>query len=337
MPLAFGALAAAWAGGPRPARGAEHPGRSARLQWQREPGAETCITSEELAAGLQRRLRRGTVGGPEAELTLEGVILPAEGRPGWRAWIVVRDRAGRATGSREFSSDEASCRALDEALLLVLSVIVEPSLALEPAAGAPRPPPPPASGPGAGRREEAVWGYAAAGGGAAVGLVPGLGGGLAGGAGLRLWGGPVFELEAAHWFATRAAREVTSAAGLSEIGRANVSATYGGLDVCALPVDRRPWHVLGCLGAQAGVVRAVGVEFRGENLTQTRPLVNAAARVEGRFDLGGPLFVRALAGVAVPLVRDKFNFDGRTIGEATLYRFAPVSGTFGAQVGVTFR
>src|SRR5688572_15938988 len=80
----------ALASGAEPRAGAEPAARSAHLQWQRAVGAEGCISGEELAAALQRRLRRGTIGGPEADVTLEGTIAPAAaGAPGWKAWIVV--------------------------------------------------------------------------------------------------------------------------------------------------------------------------------------------------------------------------------------------------------
>lgn len=234
----------------------------------------------------------------------------------------MRDRAGRATGTREVASVEPSCRALDEALLLVLSVIIDPSLALEPA------PPAPEARPAAARPEAATTGYVAAGGGASAGLVPGLGLGVAASAGVRPWGGPVFELEAAHWFGRRVEHND---------GAAAVSATHAGLNACALPFARGRWQLGGCAGAQAGVVRVGASGFGGENLAPTRPLANVAARAEARFAVSGPLFVRLTAGAALPLVRDRYFFDDRTGRETSLFRLAPLVTAVGLQAGVTFR
>ncbi|MCU0686426.1 MAG: hypothetical protein MUF34_29970 [Polyangiaceae bacterium] len=321
--LIVGALtwsARGWGADPPAPRG-EGAGRSARLQWQRLGGAERCISGEELAATLQRRLRRGTIGGPEAEVTLEGSIAPAEGRPGWKAWIVVRDRDEKAVGAREVASDEASCRALDEALLLVLSTIVDPSMALEPA--------PPPSPPKVVRRpgNETAW-HVAIGGGGALGLVPGLGAGVSASAGVRPWGGPVLELEGAHWFANQAERAGGSAA---------VSATYGAVNVCWLPIERGPWSLGGCVGAQGGVVSVDGGGLSGENLAPSRLIGNAAARVEARLALGDPFFLRFLLGGAVPLVRDRFFFDAPGGESVSLFRLSPVIGTASVQGGLRFR
>ncbi len=315
------APATAWGAG-APERGAE-PGRSARLQWQRVAGAEGCISGEELAATLQRRLRRGTIGGPEAELTLEGTVAPAERGVGWKAWVVVRDRADRSAGAREVATDEASCRALDEALLLVLSVIIDPSAAFEPG-------PAPAAAAG-GRRpgdgQATTW-HLAAGAGAALGLVPRIGLGAAASAGLRLWGGPVLELEAAHWFGTRVERAA---------GGATVAATQGGVNVCWLPFERGAWQAGGCLGVQGGVVSADAAGFGGENLAPSRPLANVAARGEARLRLADPFFVRLTLGAALPLVRDRFFFESRAGEPSSLFRLSPAIGALGLQGGVTFR
>jgi hypothetical protein len=323
--LAFGLAGPAEAEGaePPPTRGAEAPARSARLQWLRLSGAEGCISGEELAATLQRRLRRGTIGGPEAEVTLEGTIAPSESGLGYKAWIVVRDRSDQSLGTREVTSAEASCRALDEALLLVLSVIIDPSLAFEPGPAQP----PPAPGGARGRSEELSW-YLAAGGGAAVGLVPGVGVGVMANAGLRLWGGPMLELGGAHWFDKR----VEGAA-----GGADVSTTYASLNVCFLPLARGRWELGGCAGGQAGVVQVSASDFGGENLSPSRLLANVGARADARYALSGPFFARLSLGGSVPLVRDRYFFTTQTGGTESLFRLWPVVGALGLEGGITFR
>ncbi|HEU4407135.1 MAG TPA: hypothetical protein VFS43_17835 [Polyangiaceae bacterium] len=309
-----------------PARDGGPAGRSARLQWQRMAGAEGCISGEELAAALQRRLRRGTIGGPEADVTLEGTIAPAESGQGYKAWVVVRDRSDQSLGTREVSSVESSCRGLDEALLLVLSVIIDPSLAFEPG---PAPPPAPAQGAarGARRPSETSW-HVAAGVGASVGLVPGLGLGAQANAGVRLWGGPIVEVGGVHWFGNRVD---------SNAGGATVSTTYGAVNVCWLPYARGRWELGGCLGGQGGVVRVDASGFAGRSLEPSRPIANVAARAEARLSLGDPFFGRLTLGGALPLVRDRFFFSGQGGEVVSLFRLSPLSAGLGLEGGVTFR
>lgn len=313
------------AGAETPARAAEPSGRSARLQWQRLVGAEGCISGEELAATLQRRLRRGTIGGPEADVTLEGTIAPAESGVGYKAWLVVRDRSDQSLGTREVTSVETSCRALDEALLLVLTVIIDPSLAFEPGQGAASTSTPPARVASA-TSAETTW-HLSAGGGASLGLVPGVGFGVLANAGVRPWGGPLLELGAAHWFASQVD---------SDEGSASVSVTYGTLNICAFPFASGAWQFGACAGGQGGVIRVNASDFGGENLSPSRPLANVTARAEARWQVSDPLFVRFSLGGAVPIVRDRFFFNTQTGDVVSLFRLSPVIGVLGLEGGITF-
>src|SRR5262245_14455761 len=92
----------------------------------RAPGAERCISSEEIVK--RTRARTGsdtllTVDRRDAHFLLIGLIEPhAEG---FRTQLVLRDVSGRALGQRTFDSPARSCRSLDESLILSLLLLVD--------------------------------------------------------------------------------------------------------------------------------------------------------------------------------------------------------------------
>lgn len=113
------APASVYARGPAPA-----------LSWVRGVGAESCITSVELAKKVE-----SVLGGPvfvsasEAELVIEGYVNPKKGG-GFDARLMVIDGSGRWLGSRDLSIGLLDCSALDEALALVIAVTINPESGL---------------------------------------------------------------------------------------------------------------------------------------------------------------------------------------------------------------
>ena len=108
--------------------GAEMPSRRVEvgIDWTRGPGADSCITPQEL---VERTRARAPV---EALLTLDPrasdfVLTGRIERRGdrFRVELSLRDARGQALGERTFESHGASCRALDEALVLSLVLLVE--------------------------------------------------------------------------------------------------------------------------------------------------------------------------------------------------------------------
>jgi hypothetical protein len=127
--LLFLVSGAAWAG-PRP---------ESRwgLRWNAEPG---CIQAAPLARAVEGRLGR-TVFGPGPEFLIDGVL--ERGRPsGWKATLSLVDAGGNVLGSREVSTKEEACPAIEPRLLLVIALMIDPSAAFSAPGGPPEPEPP---------------------------------------------------------------------------------------------------------------------------------------------------------------------------------------------------
>jgi hypothetical protein len=111
--------------------------------------ADGCIGPAELGEAIEKRLGRATFGA-KPDVRIEG-WLRADGRHGWRARLTRVTADGTVEGSREVTASGASCRAIDEALVLVGAVMIDPAAALgQPAAPVEpklEPPPPPSSAP----------------------------------------------------------------------------------------------------------------------------------------------------------------------------------------------
>jgi hypothetical protein len=108
------------------------------VAWLRAPGAEGCISPEELvdrtrarapASALVTLERRG------ADFVVIGRIVPHGA--GFRTEIQLRDAHDHPLGERTFDSKASSCRTIDESLVLALLLLVETHVPAAP----PGPPP----------------------------------------------------------------------------------------------------------------------------------------------------------------------------------------------------
>ncbi|WP_224247870.1 hypothetical protein [Hyalangium gracile] len=93
------------------------------LRWSApDPG---CIQAAPLARAVEARLGR-TVFGPEPEFLIDGVLR--RGQPsGWMAALTLVDGTGRVLGSREVSTPEDACAAIEPRVVLVLSLMIDPA------------------------------------------------------------------------------------------------------------------------------------------------------------------------------------------------------------------
>ena len=105
------------------------------LRWTRAPGAETCIDAEALSIAVEARLGRAVFVRTEQP----AVIIEAHVSPGWRVAIAVRGADGSAIGERVLDEAAADCHALDDALVLVIALIIDPNAALREPPPAPTP------------------------------------------------------------------------------------------------------------------------------------------------------------------------------------------------------
>jgi len=115
------------------------------LHWTRAPGAERCIDAATLTAAVEARIGRSVfTTDRDPAVTIEGHV-----RPGDRGWhVTVTVRGADTAGERELDEPAPDCRALDDALVLVIALIVDPDAVMrEPAPPQPPSPPPPAAVP----------------------------------------------------------------------------------------------------------------------------------------------------------------------------------------------
>lgn len=96
--------------------------------WDRAPGAESCISPDELVDRTRARapadalITRDRIG---ADFVVIGHIAPHGS--GVRATLTLRDAHGEPLGERSLDSRAPSCRAIDESLVLALLLLLEMS------------------------------------------------------------------------------------------------------------------------------------------------------------------------------------------------------------------
>ncbi|HEY5921134.1 MAG TPA: hypothetical protein VIV11_05665 [Kofleriaceae bacterium] len=112
------------------------------LRWTRGPGAEACIDAPALTTAVEARLGYRAFGDAAAAVNIEAHVQAKA--PGWHVAIAVRRDDGTALGARELDERSPDCRVLDEALVLMIALIVDPDAAMRasPPTVAPAAPPP---------------------------------------------------------------------------------------------------------------------------------------------------------------------------------------------------
>lgn len=92
------------------------------LHWTRGPGAEDCISGEALAVAVETRLGRSVfVNANIAQRTVEGRIEKAGNA--WRTVLFVR--AEQNGGTREHQSAAELCSDVDDAVIFIVTVLVD--------------------------------------------------------------------------------------------------------------------------------------------------------------------------------------------------------------------
>lgn len=307
--------------------------RTSSLSWTRGPGAEACIDARALSQRVEQRLRRAAIVAPTiGDIAIEGRVDRREGPASWHAIINVFDAAGARVGMRELASDRADCRALDDELGLVVSLLIDPEAAFAPAsppvARAPAPPPPPVCPPPpvAPPPPPSPWRVAAEGGFAlGFGLVPSKpGGGTVFRVRVAPPVGPSFELGGAVWLDSHATLGADPA---------TFSLAYGSAVICPLDVAAAGFTLAACAGARVGSLRVGGVgvplAYRQEEL-----IVDVIAEARARRRIAGPLLVALGVGLGVPTRRDRFFYVDGEGTRRDVFQAAPVAGVFDLAVGL---
>jgi hypothetical protein len=255
------------------------------LSWSQAHGGGTCIDRPGLIQELEATVGAGRVLPPEqADTAIHGTVGPS---PDGRGWLAVID-AQHADGSvfrRRLAVEGPDCRQLDEAIVLVVALMVDSAEAQSPALRLPSRPPPSSVAVGVD-------------GAFAVGMLPkaSLGFGITTDVRIvPLW--PV-DLWTDLWPTSQTLR---GGAG------ARFGAWTAGLGVCPLDLVGQAWALLGCLGATAGEILSSGVGL-DVSASHTRAYAQFDLRVGTRLRIAGPLFAAVDLGAGVPLARDTYTY-----------------------------
>jgi len=336
-----------------PAARADPPAqRRAALHLHVPPDTGACMAEDALASAVTERLKRPVfVMDKEADVIVDAQVEPIRASHRWRALIKLTTPSGAVLGTREIQSKEASCRSLDESLVLVIALLIDPDVALGLAPSVPpeappalpsepgppvappappkpsekSPPPRPLVRPKPAPSSLPLRFHAEMGAVLALGLVPGLGVGAIFRATLtppHFWG---IQVEGTYW--------PQHSFTVDDVG-GGFTLAYGGLGLCPSELEVRMLRLAGCGGVKVGAFTAQGFGFDASN-TQSSLLVNASLEGRARLRLPNvPMAVSLGLGLGVPLIRLKFFYglpDGST---RELYRPSQAIGTLDLGIGI---
>jgi hypothetical protein len=315
--------------------GAQDDFATARLEWQRAPGAEECVTRDALSRAVAERLARDPFVASGGDIVVRGKVRPLSAESGWSAELELVTSNGALIGTRTLQTEAEHCSALDESLPLVLALMLdvprdEVRRADErKAAAAPKPEPPrttPIALPRTVHAPREPWRFrAAALATGAVGLLPEP----ALGAGVTLGVEPptfwLTELDATIWLPRDAEQDG---------GGARYRLLAVALHLCPFTIDAAPLRLDLCAGQRLGRLEASGFGFE-RNRDQIRLIYDVSVRARGWLELFGPVGLLFGVGAEVPLARDRFYFvaaDGR---QPELFRMSPLIGVADIGLGVS--
>jgi hypothetical protein len=312
------------------ARADEVQGRTSSLSWVRLEGAESCIGTQPLAQAVEKRLARKVfVSATEADVSVEGHVARTTAPRGWRAVLTIRDASGKPLGTREVDSAEAECSALDEPIVFIVSVLIDPEAETRAPTEPEAEPPPPAAAPPPKvvvRRERVLvpvvppdpWRVeASAGATGGVGLLPSASLGVTAEAMVEppsFWG---ILLSGTYWLGVTVDAERDA--------RSEVSLAYGGLGLC--PIRWSQWRASYrvCAGVGVGSLRSRGVGFDTEKADET---LAAHVFLPNRFGLAlvGPLVATLGLTLLVPLARTELTYRAADGSSRVLFQPSPIAG-----------
>jgi len=101
----------------------------ARLSFVRAASASDCIAAPALAHKVVQRMGRDPFTGPPRQW-IEALVALSEGY--YTVQLFERDREGRTLGTRELRAPAGDCHQLDDAMVLAIALIIDPTLQLAP-------------------------------------------------------------------------------------------------------------------------------------------------------------------------------------------------------------
>lgn len=302
------------------------------LEWTAVSGNGKCIDKSEIVDKVEYTLGQPVFVQPEqSTFDISGSVGPGAGEQGWIVRIKAHGSPGREQNVRELTTDSPDCRQLDDAIALVIALLVDEAVSLGQALRierelastmpSPAPEPVPTSAPEpvlkttAPQVQDDRWsgrvGPQAEG---SYQALPGFGYG----AGLRVEIEPPvvwpFALSSTGWF--RVDERVQGSGG-------KFTAWTASLALCPGLLRRSRIMLSLCAGATGGVTHASGI---GLDVAEThiRPYVQLDALLALRFELRRPLWIRLGVGAGVPLTRDEYTYEVIDEGDRLVHQANPV-------------
>jgi hypothetical protein len=272
------------------------------LSWSQSPGGGSCIDRPGLVHKLEATVgQRRVVQAEPADTAIHGTVGPSADGQGWLAVIDARHGDG-SVFQRRLSVGGYDCRELDEAIVLVVALMVDSAETQAPPLAVPTRPQGSSVSVGA---EAAV----------AFGMLPGTAFGFGLTSDVRIV--PLWPIEL--WTDLFPTSQTLRSGGAG----ARFGAWTAGLGLCPLDLVRPGWGLSGCLGATAGEILSSGVGL-DVSVSHTRAYAQAELRVGARLRLAGPLFAAADVGAGVPLARDTYTYTQSSGGIDDVFRTAAV-------------
>ena len=255
------------------------------LSWSQSPGGGACIDRPALVHKLEATVGERRVQPVEqADTAIHGTVGPTPDGRGWMAVIDARRGDGSAF-QRRLSIDGLDCRELDEAIVLVVALMVD-------SAEGQAPPLKVASRPPA---STVSVGVDAA---FAVGLLPNPEVGVGLTSDIRIAGFWPVDVWTDLWPTLQTLRNDAGA---------RFGAWTAGVGLCPLDVGGAAMAVYGCVGATGGEILSSGVGL-DISVSHTRAYAQGELRVGTRLRVAGPLFAAIDLGAGVPIARDTYTY-----------------------------
>lgn len=290
-------------------------GTTSALSWVRLPGAEPCLSTTELSERVEKHLGRAVFVSPsKADVSIEARAERREREGTFHVVVGGTRRDGTPIGTRELDSETNDCRSLDDSLVLVVALMIDPN-AMTPAPSTPAPPtrvehtereiireriimmpfatppsPPPASSP------PRPWTMdARVDGVVAFKRLAGIAPGAAIAFGVTPPG--FFPIELSLRTIPNDTLDVANA-------RIDYWLLEGGLDLCPKMSLGRRFDFGGCAGVRIGNLRSNGTGF-GRDTSADRATVDVDGSLRLGFNFAGPVFALASVAAVVPTIRQR--------------------------------
>jgi hypothetical protein len=283
------------------------------LAWSAGDG---CLDQKALAASVERTLGRPVFRGDgDPRVMITGAVGARKDRPGFEAKISMQ-RRGSEPVTRTLTAD-VDCHQLDDSVAVVVALMLDTPDEAPPVLRAPEhaPPEPPPRAHAA-----ATFGL---GGGVAVGLLPGVAGMALARVELRV--PPLPPFLPASLTARLAAPSSTGATSAIPGGQAAGTFSAWDAELSLSPtLERERLRGGFAFAVGAGTLEGSGAGAVIGGTTRIRPLFLASLGAFGGVHLGAGFWLRADAGVLVPLVRDRWGFAAAG-GDVNVFEPAPVA------------